>query len=78
MPAPACGGAGTFDVKIRYLHKETRAAVILEGDNARVTFSEPQFAVTPGQSAVFYREGRVYGGGIIDEVVPECLNRGTK
>jgi tRNA-specific 2-thiouridylase len=63
---PACGGAGLFDVKIRYLHKETPAAVILEGDYARVTFETPQFAVTPGQSAVFYEKGRVYGGGIIE------------
>lgn len=59
---------GFFDVKIRFLHKETRAAVTIEGDHALVDFETPQFAVTPGQSAVFYENGRVYGGGIIDTV----------
>lgn len=32
---------------------------------ARLTFEQPQRAVTPGQSAVFYWEDQVLGGGII-------------
>ena len=34
-----------------------------------VKFDEPQFAVTPGQSLVFYQGDLVYGGGIIIEPV---------
>lgn len=59
--------AGEFEVKIRYLHKESPAEVEIAGGRAAVNFKEPQFAVTPGQSAVFYRDGKVYGGGIIEE-----------
>jgi len=32
---------------------------------AEITFDEPQRAVTPGQSAVFYDEDEVIGGGWI-------------
>ena len=32
---------------------------------AEIIFSKPQRAVTPGQSVVFYRGGKVLGGGII-------------
>ena len=33
--------------------------------SAKITFDEPQRAVTPGQSAVFYDGEVVLGGGII-------------
>jgi tRNA-specific 2-thiouridylase len=39
----------------------------LEGDQVRVRFSQPQRALTPGQSIVFYQEGRCLGGAIIQE-----------
>ena len=38
-----------------------------EGGRARVEFAEPQRAVTPGQSAVFYDGDVVVGGGIVAE-----------
>ena len=43
----------------------------LVGDDgvARVLFDEPQKAVTPGQSAVFYANEVCLGGGIIDSVI---------
>lgn len=56
-------------VKIRYNHQEAPAWVILYQKKLKVTFKEAQFAVTPGQSAVFYDCDRVAGGGIIDTVL---------
>ncbi len=37
-----------------------------DGDCVHVTFDEPQRAVTPGQSIVFYDGDEMIGGGIID------------
>lgn len=56
------------DVKIRYNHHGAYAEIIPDNDKFRVRFKKPQFAITPGQSAVFYKRDRVLGGGIIDEV----------
>jgi len=53
--------------KIRYKHKEARALLIPQNKNkARLEFHTPQRAVTPGQSAVFYDDELVWGGGIIE------------
>lgn len=52
--------------KIRYNHLGAAAYVERVGeDRIHVVFEEPQRAVTPGQSVVFYREGVVLGGGTI-------------
>jgi tRNA-uridine 2-sulfurtransferase len=54
--------------KIRYRHNEAPAFVTVEKNLARVRFDEPQRALTPGQSAVFYSypDGDVVlGGGVI-------------
>jgi tRNA-uridine 2-sulfurtransferase len=56
-------------VKIRYNHKESQAVLIPVGNKIRVNFKKPQFAITPGQAAVFYDGDRVAGGGIIDKVL---------
>lgn len=57
--------------KIRYHHKEAKALVVpFTPDKVVVTFVEPQRAITPGQSVVFYSRDEVLGGGIIDRVVP--------
>jgi tRNA-specific 2-thiouridylase len=55
-----------LNVKIRYNHRETPAEVIPKDDYLEVRFFEPQSAVTPGQSAVFYKDDLVLGGGIIE------------
>jgi len=57
-------------VKIRYRHAEAEAVITpLDADRARVSFTEPQRAVAPGQSVVFYRRSTVLGGGTIEGLV---------
>ncbi len=53
------------EVKTRYSAKESKAKIIQENDKIRVIFNEPQRAITPGQSAVFYLGDIVVGGGKI-------------
>jgi tRNA-specific 2-thiouridylase len=53
--------------KIRYSAREASATISpLPGKKAKVVFDEPQRAITPGQSIVFYDEDTVIGGGVID------------
>jgi tRNA-specific 2-thiouridylase len=57
-------------VKIRYLNPGAAALVIPQNyGKVRVKFNQPQLAITPGQSAVFYDGDVVVGGGIIEEAV---------
>lgn len=53
--------------KIRYRAKEAKATIYpKENGSIEVVFEEPQRAITPGQSVVFYdKEGIVLGGGKI-------------
>ncbi len=53
------------DIKIRYSAKVAKGKIIRNGDVIDVIFDEPQKAVTPGQSAVFYVDDVVLGGGKI-------------
>ena len=53
------------DVKTRYSTKSAKAKIIQDGNNIKVVFEEPQRAITPGQSAVFYIGDIVVGGGKI-------------
>ncbi|PIP16770.1 MAG: tRNA 2-thiouridine(34) synthase MnmA [bacterium (Candidatus Ratteibacteria) CG23_combo_of_CG06-09_8_20_14_all_48_7] len=71
----------TVKARIRYRNPETRATltpsplplplrerVWVRGINScefKVKFDKPQFAVTPGQSVVFYQGETVLGGGLI-------------
>lgn len=53
--------------KIRYAAKEAEGLLEkIDEDTVKVIFDEPQRGVTPGQSAVFYINDVVLGGGKID------------
>ncbi|HEY4380172.1 MAG TPA: tRNA 2-thiouridine(34) synthase MnmA [Acidobacteriaceae bacterium] len=53
-------------VKIRHRHEPAWATLRMDGaDCVRAEFDEPQRAITPGQSAVFYDGDDVVGGGWI-------------
>ncbi len=63
------GGPVTADVQIRHRHPAARATVVPQGARrVSVTFEHPQYAITPGQAAVFYDGDVVLGGGWIDDV----------
>ena len=55
-------------VRIRYNHKEVPAVVYPAKEKLKIIFKKPQFAITPGQSAVCYDRDTVLGGGIIQKV----------
>ena len=52
-------------VKTRYSSKEADASIMQENNFIKIIFDEPQRAITPGQSAVFYVGDIVLGGGKI-------------
>lgn len=53
--------------KTRYRQPDQACTILsIENGEAIITFDEPQRAVTPGQSVVFYQADECLGGGIIE------------
>ena len=57
----------TIEIKAKVRYRANEADSILEVRDgiAKVTFKDPQRAITPGQSVVFYKDNIVLGGGKI-------------
>jgi len=60
----------SVNAKIRYKSREAAATLLTKSDSVVVLFSQPQWAVTPGQAIVFYKGEEVLGGGIIESSKP--------
>jgi len=69
FPSGALKRKTRLRVKVRYFTPEVSADVEPLEDKAEVSLREAVFAITPGQSAVFYDKERVAGGGVIEEVL---------
>ena len=70
FPFPALTGPMAVTAKIRHSQFEQAATVYPEeGGFARVEFSQPQRAITPGQAVVLYQGELVIGGGTITEAL---------
>ena len=61
LPAPIRAQA-----KLRYTQTTAACTIVPREGGAELVFDEPQRAVTPGQSAVFYDGETLLGGGIIE------------
>ncbi len=56
---------GLLAAKTRYRQADARCTLALDGDTFSLAFEQPQWAVTPGQSAVLYDGDVCLGGGVI-------------
>ncbi|NET52624.1 MAG: tRNA 2-thiouridine(34) synthase MnmA, partial [Merismopedia sp. SIO2A8] len=57
------------DVQIRYRSPAAPATIIpldAEANRVNIQFDDPQFSITPGQAAVWYRNDVLLGGGLIE------------
>lgn len=66
IPGLAEGETIRVSAKVRHRHTPAMATLSRVDENTvHALFDEPQRAITPGQSAVFYQEDEVVGGGWI-------------
>ena len=64
------GVEGEIEVQLRHRARPAAARLELVGDRACLQLTEPQPAVTPGQSGVIFRGDRMLGGGRIRSSTP--------
>lgn len=57
----------SLSAKIRYRQNEEKCTLTYQNEQVQVEFEKAQFAVTPGQAAVFYDGDFCLGGGTINE-----------
>ncbi len=59
-------GPAELKARVRYRHPEAPAMITpVDNETANVKFTEPQMAITPGQTIAFYDGDTVIGGGTI-------------
>ncbi|MDE1891573.1 MAG: tRNA 2-thiouridine(34) synthase MnmA [Betaproteobacteria bacterium] len=56
----------TLSAKTRYRQQDAQCNLISSNEGFTLSFKEPQWAITPGQSAVLYSNEICLGGGIIN------------
>ena len=56
-----------LDVKVRFRDEPSPAYIYKKENSYLLKFLTPKKAITPGQSAVFYREKQILGGGVIQK-----------
>ncbi len=69
IPFPPKEGDFECEAKFRYRQPNQKVKLILSEDksSAKVIFENAQRAITPGQYAVFYKDGYCLGGGMIND-----------
>lgn len=55
-------------VRIRYRQPLQKAKISVAAKKITVSFTKPQFAPARGQSVVFYKNGLMLGGGVIEKI----------
>ena len=66
LPAPGC-----YAAKTRYRQADASCTLAWPAEGGwRLDFESPQWAVTPGQSAVLYDGDVCLGGGVIQQAQP--------
>ena len=61
-----------LQVKIRFHHQAAPAFFYRKPEGYQIRFLKPQKAIAPGQSAVFYRNHQLVGGGVITKAGSLC------
>lgn len=74
---PPCepGDNCTLTAKFRYRQPDQKVNLWWAGEQAQLEFSQPQRAITPGQSAVMYKGDLCLGGGIIQSSLAASADR---
>jgi tRNA-specific 2-thiouridylase len=74
-----CAGSvpseGLYGAKTRYRQADAGCTFATSASMMQLSFTEPQWAVTPGQSAVLYDGDVCLGGGIIASAETSVFNQ---